>query len=82
VGEDTNVSCWIREKEKGKLVVEELLQLWRKKEKQLVGREKSGSVYGGIGGWRWLWEEEGETFGWEQKGEVGREEREACSGSS
>jgi hypothetical protein len=52
------------------------------KEKQLVGREKCGSVYGGIGGWRWLWQEEGETFGWEQKGEVGREEREACGGSS
>jgi hypothetical protein len=53
VGGDADINCWMREKEKkvkGKLAVEELLLLWRKKDKQSVEREKCGGVDGGIGG--------------------------------
>jgi hypothetical protein len=53
MGGDADINCWMREKEKkvkGKLAVEELLLLWRKKDKQSVEREKCGGVDGGIGG--------------------------------
>jgi hypothetical protein len=54
VGGDTDVNCWVGEKEEGegKLVVEELLlllPLCRKKEKSSVEREKCGGIDGGIG---------------------------------
>ena len=45
-------------------------------------REKCGGVDGGIGGWHWLWEEEGETFCREEEREKDKREKEACGGSS
>jgi len=55
-----------------------LLLLYRNK-KQLMEREKYGGSDEGIGGWRWLWGKKKPSTGREK--EVGRRERDSCSGS-